>query len=87
VNWLRARARAQRWSEENEIVVKEMEWVIGTFRYMEGVWEVRARKMGDDKLGHRAYAAREAERWNRWAGIAQIEFAKVTGLKSFPNIK
>ena len=25
VNWLRARARAQRWSEEKEIVKKEME--------------------------------------------------------------
>jgi hypothetical protein len=40
VNWLRARARAQRWSEEREIVTKEMEWVIGTFRYMERVWDM-----------------------------------------------
>ena len=40
VNWLRARARAARWREEEEIVLKEMEWVIGTFKYMERVWKV-----------------------------------------------
>ena len=62
VNWLRARARAQRWSEEREIIIKEMEWVIRTFRYMGGVWKVRAEKMGNEKPGHRAYAARETDR-------------------------
>jgi hypothetical protein len=60
-----------------------MEWVIGTFRYMGEVWRVRAGKMGNEKPGHRAYAARETERWNRWAGIAKTEFAKVTGVKAF----
>lgn len=84
---MRARARAQRWSEESEIVIKEMEWVIATFTHMGGVWEARAGKMGNDKPGHMAYAARETERWNRWARVAQIEFAKVTGVKSFPIVK
>ena len=60
--------------------MKEMEWVIGTFKYMGGLWEARVKKMGNDKPGHRAYAARETERWNRWAGVAQIEFTKVTGV-------
>jgi len=50
---------------------------------MEEVWGVRVKKMGSDRPGHRAYAARETERWNRWAGIAQMEFAKVTEVKSF----
>ena len=83
VNWLRARARAQRWSEERDIITKEMEWVIGTFKYMEGVWKVRAGKMGDEKPGHRAYAARETDRWNRWIGIAKTEFAKATEVEAF----
>jgi len=59
--------------------MKEMEWVIGTFRYMRGVWEMRAKKMENEKPGHRAYAAREVDRWDRWAEIAKTEFAKVTG--------
>jgi len=58
--------------------------VIATFRHMAGVWEERAGKMGSVKPGHRAYALRETERWNRWAGIAQIEFAKVTGVEETP---
>ena len=83
VNWLRARARAKRWSEEKEIVVKEMEWVIESFRHMEGLWKERAEKMGNEKPGHRAYAMRETERWNRWAGIAKTEVTQVTGMKAF----
>jgi len=51
---------------------------------MAGVWEERAGEMGSIKPGHRAYALRETERWNRWAGIAQIEFTKVTGVKETP---
>jgi hypothetical protein len=82
VNWLRARARAQRWSER-EIVTKEMEWVIGTFRYMERVWDMRGEEMGKGKPGHIAYAARETDRWNRWAGVAKTEFAKVTKMGMF----
>ena len=61
---MKARARAERWSEEREIILKEMEWVIGTFRYMGRLWEIRGEKMGSEKPGHRAYAAREIKRWN-----------------------
>jgi hypothetical protein len=78
VNWLRARARAKRWSEEKEIVVKEMEWVAGTFKHMGRLWKRRGEQMGNEKPGHKAYAAREAERWDGWAGTANTEFAKVT---------
>ena len=63
--------------------IKEMEWVIETFRYMEGIWKARAERMGNDKPGHRAYAVRETDRWDRWAGIAKSEFAKVTEMKVF----
>lgn len=84
VNWLRARARAKRWGEEKDIVMKEMEWVVGTFRYMEKVWETRAKNIGDEKLGHRAYAMRETDRWHKWTEIAKTEFAKVLELKTFP---
>jgi hypothetical protein len=83
VNWLRARARAQRWNEEKEIVVKEMECVIRTFKHMEELWERRAEKMEGGKLGHKAYAARETDRWKRWVDVAEEEFSGVTGRQAF----
>jgi len=64
--------------------MKEMEWVIGTFEYMRGVWEKRAQKVGIEKLGHKAYGLREMDRWHRWAEVAKTEFAKVLEVKSFP---
>ena len=63
--------------------MKEMGWVINAFRYMEGGWRVRAEQSGDMKPGHKAYAAREEKRWNKWAEIAKVEFNKVTGEKEF----
>ena len=84
VNWLRARARAQRWNEEKIIVAKEMDWVVTTFGYMREVWEVRAESVGDEKPGHKAYGMREAERWKRWTETAKAEFAKTLGVRSFP---
>ena len=83
VNWLRARARAQRWSEEKEIVKKEMEWVIRTFRYMESIWETRGKNIESGKLDHKAYAAKETDRWYRWAETAKKEFVKVLGEDTF----
>ena len=50
--------------------------MVRTFGYKREVWEARARNMGDEKLGHKAYAIREAERWKRWAETARVEFAK-----------
>ena len=64
--------------------MKEMEWVIGTFRYMEKIWEARGENMGNEKAGHKAYAARETGRWHRWAETAKAEFVKALGEKTFP---
>jgi hypothetical protein len=63
--------------------MKEMEWVIRTFRYMEKIWETRGENMGNEKPGHKAYAAREKERWYRWAGTAKAEFVKALGEEVF----
>ena len=84
VNWLRARARAQRWNEEKAIVVKEMEWVVRTFEYMTEVWKVRARNVGNERPGHKAYAIREAEMWRRWAETARADFNVVLDVQKFP---
>lgn len=57
--------------------------MIETFRYMEGSWKIRAEQSGSDKPGHKAYAVREENRWNKWVEIAKAEFNKVTGEKEF----
>jgi hypothetical protein len=75
---LRARARAKRWNEEKDIVVKEMEWVVGTFQHMREVWEIRAENAGDQKPGHKSYALKEAERWKQWGKTGKAEFAEVS---------
>jgi hypothetical protein len=84
---LRARARAKRWNEEKLIVEQEMSLVVNTFGYMRELWEARARNMGNDKLGHKAYAMREAERWERWGETARAEFAKDLDIETFPMEK
>lgn len=38
----------------------------------------REKMAGNVKLGHRAYAAREVDKWKRWGEMAKIEFIKAT---------
>ena len=59
-----------------------MDWVVTTFGYMKEVWEVRAKDVEDEKPGHKAYAKREAERWQRWAETARAEFADVLHVRT-----
>ena len=61
--------------------------MIRTFGYMEVIWKERAKNTGNKKLGHKAYAAREIDKWHRWAEIATTEFAKVLELEIFPITK
>jgi hypothetical protein len=63
--------------------MKEMGWVIGTFKHMGEIWETRGKSVGNKKPGHRAYAAREKDRWNRWGEMAKTEFVKVLGKETF----
>ena len=57
--------------------------MIGTFGYMKSIWEARGKNMENEKLGHKAYAAKEADRWSRWTETAKKEFAKVLGEDTF----
>ncbi|KAG1877557.1 hypothetical protein F4604DRAFT_1924204 [Suillus subluteus] len=72
VNWLKAKARYDRWSEELKLVQHEMFWTISWFRTQEERWRVRADE--SIKNGNRAYAERQASMW--------AEFS-AQGLKNF----
>ncbi|KAG1744530.1 uncharacterized protein EDB91DRAFT_1050678, partial [Suillus paluster] len=58
VNWLKAKARYDRWSEELKLVQHEMFWTISWFWTQEERWRVWADE--SIKNGNRAYAERQA---------------------------
>ncbi|KAG1728761.1 uncharacterized protein EDB91DRAFT_1086001 [Suillus paluster] len=72
VNWLKAKARYDRWSEELKLVQHEMFWTMSWFWTQEERWRVRADE--SIKNGNRAYAERQASMW--------AEFS-AQGLKNF----
>ncbi|KAG0691726.1 hypothetical protein DFH29DRAFT_819085, partial [Suillus ampliporus] len=72
VNWLKAKARYNRWSEELKLVQHEMFGPYPGFGTQEERWRVRADE--SIKNGNRAYAERQASMW--------AEFS-AQGLKNF----
>jgi len=72
VNWLRAKARKERWEEEFELVKKEMEWTVNCFRHKEKTWKEIAEGAGEE--GHRAYGWKQSSMWGRQASLAAATF-------------
>jgi hypothetical protein len=64
VNWLRAKARVDRWSEELTLVKHEMNWTILWFKNQADLWRERSeREDGDLPDGHKAYATKQQKLW------------------------
>lgn len=75
VNWLRAKARFDRWNEEATIVKNEMKWTVLWFRHHERVWTLRAKEsQRTEKEGYACYAWKQADMWNLLASKAEKEF-------------
>jgi len=72
VNWLRTKARKERWEEEMELVVSEMDWTTNCFQYHERVWRQRAEEAKSP--GHIAYAWKQSSTWGGWAKVAKGTF-------------
>jgi hypothetical protein len=72
VNWLRAKARKERWEEEMELVVSEMGWTTNCFKRYEGIWKQRAEEA--TRPGHIAYAWKQSSTWGKWARTAEETF-------------
>ena len=77
VNWLRAKARKERWEEEIELVGKEMEWTTRCFQYHEEIWNRRAEKA--EGVGQKAYAWKQSSAWGNWAVTANDTFRVLQG--------
>ena len=72
VNWLRAKARKERWEEEMELVTSEMDWTTNCFQHHEELWKQRAEKTTSP--GHKAYAWKQGSTWETWAKRAEETF-------------
>ncbi|KAJ7457161.1 hypothetical protein B0H11DRAFT_2199920 [Mycena galericulata] len=67
VNWLRAKARVMRWTEEKKIVSNEMVWTINSFKYYQEQWQQRVEDAGLREPGLRAYAEKQVDLWKSFA--------------------
>ena len=76
VNWLRAKSRRDRWSEEIELLASEMQWVRNYHGYQETLWRNRASKaVGDDSL---YYAQRQEKTWELFGQQAENALRMIT---------
>jgi hypothetical protein len=75
VNWLRAKARSDRWAEELKIVKKEMEWTMNWLERQVMEWQKRGNKSGEEGLrGHKCYAEKQQVMWSTMLEQAAREF-------------
>jgi hypothetical protein len=67
VNWLKAKARVDRWTEELFLVKNEMQWTMLWFQNQANLWRERSEMEGDDlPMGHEAYAVKQKKLWNEF---------------------
>ncbi|KAG2049659.1 hypothetical protein BDR06DRAFT_893341 [Suillus hirtellus] len=72
VNWLKAKARWQRWEEELSLVQHEMGWTVGWFQQKKDEWHRRYHQA--KKAGHQEYAQRQVLLWEKFELDAQNAF-------------
>ena len=66
MNWLRAKARYDRWNEELLLVRQEMTWVLAWYAHQQREWERRSIWAETQQLnGHRSYAKKQTVMWRR----------------------
>lgn len=78
VNWLRAKARQDRWMEEVEIVKNEMRWTILWFEHQSKEWNDRLKESKKkEQWGHIAYAEKQITMWEKFIKEGERGFRKI----------
>jgi hypothetical protein len=72
LHWLRARAQANRWTEELKLTHHEMSWTVRFYMYMAKKWEFRRSLRNSN--GHHAYAGKQIVMWNELGRVADSLF-------------
>lgn len=81
VHWLKARAWADRWEEEFQLVYSEMDWTLRYFQHQGGMWVQWTQKsLEEEKMGHAAYAARQDSMWAKFYQQARGVFLNAKAL-------
>jgi hypothetical protein len=76
VNWLRAKARVDRWQEEVILVENEMQWTLLWFQNQANLWRERGER--EDSIlpmGHTAYAKKQYKLWNTFQTKSSERFS------------
>ena len=78
MNWLRAKARYNRWNEELQIVRHEMKWTILWFNHQMKKWEDRLKTcVKENKPGHIAYAEKQIAMWKMFVKEGERGFKEM----------
>ncbi|KAH9914838.1 uncharacterized protein B0H18DRAFT_824213, partial [Fomitopsis serialis] len=72
VNWLREKAKSDRWNEQSAIVGEEMKQTVRSFEFRATQW--KGRQVGT--AGQQSYALRQAALWQSLADDARAAFTK-----------
>src|SRR5712664_3322005 len=78
VNWLRAKARMDRWQEEVTLVQNETRWMHLWLEYHGKIWEGREKESEQEGLkGHACYAWKQVQMLARMANEAMDVYSRV----------
>ncbi|KAI6041972.1 hypothetical protein EDC04DRAFT_2601277 [Pisolithus marmoratus] len=77
INWLKARARRDRWKEEVSLVRHEMLWTGLWLEYHKKMWEKRALQLTEP--GKEGYAKKQMGLWSDFASKARLMFHGLGG--------
>ena len=76
MNWLRAKARHDRWREQLTLVVEEMKQTIRSFEFKADEWSLRS----GSSFGAQCYARKQEAVWSGLANRARTAFTALTEL-------
>jgi hypothetical protein len=76
VNWLKARAKKNRWAEELVLTRNEMEWATRFFYFKSRQWAGWIENVDGPSTGQRAYADKQMAMWQNMGEEAYRQFSQ-----------
>lgn len=77
LHWLRARARAHRWTAELKLTKHEMEWVVRFFMHMAQKWVTHRDARLNGARGLESFAEHQISMWNEFGRISEMTFRRL----------